>query len=65
MVAIYAPLVLLAKLHNMPQYNQRKIPQFYGTTHYIAQQHVNKMTDYFELHELDDADVQMRLFLKL
>jgi len=35
---------------------------FDGTSQYTAQQHVNKMTDYFELHEVNEDDVQMRLF---
>ena len=45
----------------MPQDYQRKIPQFDGTSQYTAQHHVNKMIDYFELHEIDEVDVQMRL----
>ena len=45
----------------MPQDYQSKIPQFDATTHYRAQQHINKMTDYFELHEIDYSYVQMRL----
>ena len=35
---------------------------FDATGQYTSQQHVNKMTDYFELHEIDESDVQMRLF---
>ena len=62
MAVDYAPLVLPAQLLNTPQDYQSKIPQFDGTTHYTAQQHVNKITEYFQLHELDDDDVQMRLF---
>ena len=62
MVARYAPLILPAQIHDMPQDYQSKIPQFDATTQYTAQQHVNKMIDYFELHEIDDSDVQMRLF---
>ena len=62
MAARYAPLVLSGQLHNMPQDYQSKIPQFDGNSQYTAQQHVNKMTDYFELNEIDEADVQMRLF---
>ena len=46
----------------MPQDYQSKIFHFDGTGQYTAQQHVNKMIDYFELHEIDEADVKMRLF---
>lgn len=41
---------------------QSKIPLFDVIGHYTFQQHVNKMFDFFELHELDESDVQMRLF---
>ena len=64
MAARYAPLVLPGQLHDMPQDYQSNIPQFYATTQYIAQQHIKKMTDYFELHEIDESDVKMRLFAK-
>ena len=58
----YAPLVLHAPLGAMPTDYQSKIVQFDGIRHYTAQHHVNKMTDYFELHEIDIVDAQMRLF---
>lgn len=59
---MYAPLVLPAPLGVMPANYQSKIIQFDGIGHYTTQHHVNKMTDYFELHEIDIGDVQMRLF---
>jgi hypothetical protein len=62
MVARYAPLVLAAPLHNMPQDYQTMIPQFDGTGSLNAQQHVDKMNDFFDLQEVDEEDVQMRLF---
>jgi len=43
----YAPLILPAQLGAMPVDYQSKIVQFDGTGHYTAQQHVNKITDYF------------------
>jgi len=58
----YAPLVLPAPLGAMPADYQSKIVQFDGTGHYTAQHHVNNMTDYFQLHEIDIVDVQMRRF---
>jgi len=58
----YVPLVLPAQLHAMPKHYQSKIFMFDATGQYTAQQRVNKMTDYFELHEIDESDVQMRLF---
>lgn len=62
MDARYAPLVLPQQLHDMPQDYQNKIPLFDGTTKYTAQQHVTKMTYFFEIYEIDYSDVQMRLF---
>lgn len=41
---------------------QSKIVQSDGTRHYTAQQHVNKMKNYFELQKIDTDNVQMRLF---
>jgi len=58
----YAPLVFFAPLGAMPQDYQNKIIQFDGIGPYTTQQHTEKMTDHFELHEIDIEDVQMRLF---
>jgi hypothetical protein len=62
MAARYAPLVLAAPLHSMPQDYQMRFPQFDGTGPLSAQQHVDKMNDYFDLQEVDEDDVQMRFF---
>jgi hypothetical protein len=62
MAARYAPLVLAMPLHAMPQDYQTRLPQFDATGPLNAQQHVDKMNDYFDLQEVDEADVQMRLF---
>jgi hypothetical protein len=62
MEARYAPLVDAAPLHSMPQDYQTRLPQFDATETLNAQQHVDKMNDYFDLQEVDEVDVQMRLF---
>jgi hypothetical protein len=49
MAARYAPLVLAALLHAMPQDYQTRIAQFDVTGHLNSQQHVDKMNDYFDL----------------
>ena len=49
MEARYAPLVLVAPLHAMPQDYQTRLPQFDATRPLNAQQHVDKMNDYFDL----------------
>jgi hypothetical protein len=62
MAARYAPLVLVAPLHAMPQDYQMRLPQFNARGPLSAQQHVDKMNDYYDLHEVDEAEIQMRLF---
>ena len=58
----YATLVLPTPLGAMPTNYQSKIIHFDGIRHYTTQHHVNKMAGYFELHDIDIGDVQMRLF---
>lgn len=41
---------------------QSKIVTFDNTCTYTAKQHVDKMNDVFDLQEVDEADVKMRLF---
>jgi hypothetical protein len=62
MEARYAPFVLSTPLHAMPRDYQTKLPQFDGTVPLNAQQHVDKMNYYFDLQEVDEADVQIRFF---
>ena len=63
MANIYAPLVLPTNPGAMPQDYQSKITPFDGSGTYISQQHTKKMTDYFEIYEIDDDDVRMRIFV--
>jgi hypothetical protein len=62
MAARYTLLVLAPPLHVMPQDYQTSLPQFDATGTLNAQQHVDKMNDYLDLQEVDEVDVQMRLF---
>lgn len=65
MAARFAPLVLPQNLDDMPTDYQSKIPLFDGTPHCVtAQQHVDRMTDFFDLHEIDAENVTMRLFVQ-
>ena len=64
MAALYAPLVLPQNLGAMPKDYQSKIPQFDNTQPITTQQHVDKMNDFFDLHEIDVDDVMMRLFFQ-
>jgi len=65
MATRYAPLVLVAPLHAMPQDYQTRLPQYDNTGSSNAQQHVDKVKDYFDLQEVDEANVQMRLFSQI
>jgi len=64
MVARYAPLVLPQNLGAMPADYQTKIPFFDATQTITTQQHVDKMNDFFDLHEVEIEDVTMRLFVQ-
>jgi hypothetical protein len=46
----------------MPQDYQTRLPQFDATRTLKAQHHVDKMNEYFDLQEVDEVDIQMRLF---
>lgn len=46
----------------MPTDYPSKIMTFDNTGAYTAQQHVDRMNDVFDLQEVDEADVKMRLF---
>ena len=61
---LYAPLQLPGNPGAMPQDYQSKITYFDGTGSYTAQQHNNKMQDYFENYEIDDDDVRMKIFVQ-
>jgi len=62
MVGRYAPLVFPGKLNAMPTDYPSKIVTFDNIGANTAQQHVDKMNDVFDLQEVDEADVKMRLF---
>lgn len=48
----------------MPTDYQRKIPLFDATQGIIVQQHVDRMNEFYDLHELDEVNVTMRLFVQ-
>lgn len=51
--------MLPQNLDDMPADYQSKIPLFDGTLQgVIAQQHVDKMIDFFNLHEIDAENVE-------
>lgn len=65
MAARFVPLALSQVLGDMPVDYQSKIPLFDGTPQgTMTQQHVDKMTDFFELHEIDAENMTMRSFVQ-
>jgi len=65
MAARFAPLALPQNLHDMPADYQSKIPMFDGIPQSVsAQQHIDKMTTFFDLYEIDEEDVTMRLIVQ-
>jgi len=65
MATCFTPLVLPQVLDDMPSDYQSKISFLDGTPNSItAQQHVDKMADFYELHEIDEENVAMRLFVQ-
>jgi len=64
MAARYAPLILPHNLDDMPADYQSKIPLFDATQGITAQQHVDRMSDFFDLHEIHEENVTMRLFVQ-
>jgi len=65
MAARFAPLVLPQVSDDMPVDYQIKIPLFDGAPNNItAQQHVDRMADFYDLHEIDAENVTMRLFIQ-
>lgn len=60
----FDPLILPQNLDAMHADYQSKIPLFDATQGITTQQHVNQMNDFFNLHEIDEENVTMRLFVK-
>lgn len=64
MATRYAPLVLPQVLNDMSTDYQSKITIFDATQGITAQQHVDKMNDFFVLHEVEEENVATRLFVQ-
>ena len=62
MASRFAPLHLLAVLHDLPQNYSQRISLFDGEGGITTKKHVAKFEDFFDLEEVDYVDVKMRLF---
>lgn len=60
----YAPLQLPANSIALPQDYQSKITHFDSTGPFTTLQHMKKMQDYFEIYEIDDDSIRMRIFVQ-
>lgn len=61
--ARYAPLVLPAILHDLPQGYSTRIKTFGSKEGITAEQHIDQFNDFIDLEEVDYEDVKMRLFV--
>lgn len=64
MASRYAPLILPQNLGDMTIDYQNRIPLFHATQNIIARHHVNRINDFFDLHEVEIEDVTMILFVQ-
>lgn len=62
MVVRYAPLVMPAKLHDLPLNYGKRLPQYDGVGEITTKQHVDKVIDFVDLEEVDYDDAKIRLF---
>ena len=58
----FAPLALPVVLHDLPQNYAQKISFYDGDGNFTARHHVDIFDDFVNLEEVDDDDVEMRLF---
>ena len=65
MAAWYAPLVLPQPLVPLPNDYQSRIPHFTGTESTTTQQHVDKIIDTFDLMEIEEDAIEMRIFAQI
>jgi hypothetical protein len=62
MVARFAPLILLAQLHDLPQNYSQRIKLYNVEGNVSSKRHLYWFNDFVELEEVDYADTKMRLF---
>ena len=62
MAARFAPLVLLAQLHDLPLGYSQRIRTYGVEGDVSAQQHIIRFNDFCDLEEVDHEDAKMRLF---
>ena len=58
----FAPLDLLAVLHDLPLNYAQRISLYDGEGNVTAKYHVGKFDDFIDLEEVDYEDVKLRLF---
>ena len=65
MVATFAPLVLPAQLHDLPQAYSQRINTYGAEGDITAQQHLDRFNDFCDLEEVDYEDAKLRLFAQI
>ena len=62
MAARFAPLVLPAQLHDLPQAYSQRIKTYGVEGEFTSQQHLDSFSDLCDLEEVDYEDAKSRLF---
>lgn len=62
MATRYAPLVLPAQLHDFPLDYDQRLLEYDDTREVTTKQHVDKVSDFVDLEEVDHDDVKIKLF---
>jgi hypothetical protein len=60
----FAPLILPAQLHDLPQEYNLRIKLYDAEGNILAQSHLDWFNDFIDLEEVDFEDVKMRFFTK-
>lgn len=60
--ARYAPLVLPAVLHELSSKYAARIPTWGSDEEILAEEFVDRFSDFIDREEVDDKDVKLRLF---
>ena len=62
MATRFAPLVLPANLHDLPEGYAQRLKQFGAKGDFTAHQHFDRFLDLCDLEKIDYEDVRMQLF---
>ena len=65
MATKFAPLILPAQLHDLPQNYSQRIRLYDSEGNVFTQRHLEWFDDFIDLEEVDYTDAKMRLIVKI